>query len=175
MAFPAPDRRPTPLRAPDDERGGAGDGGTERGEEIDLGLLPELIGFNLRCAQVAMFQDFKRSVGEAEISPPQFGTLVLIEANPGISQSAIAAALRFDRSTLVQIIDRLEERGLVVREVSARDRRSHALKLTEDGARQLAALKRLIAAHEARLTAGLDPADKRTLVDLLRRIYQPKA
>ena len=144
-------------------------------ETIDLGILPGLIGFNLRCAQVAVFQDFKRRVGAAEISPPQFGALVLIEANRGISQSAIAAALRFDRSTLVQIIDRLEERGLVVREVSARDRRSHALKLTEEGERQLTELKRLVAAHEEHITGRLDAGEKRTLAELLRRVYQTES
>jgi len=143
-------------------------------ESIDLGDLPDLIGFNLRCAQVVVFQDFKRVVGGAEISPPQFGAMVLIEANPGISQSAIAAALRFDRSTLVQIIDRLEERGLVVRAVSARDRRSHALRLTEAGHRQLAELKRLVDAHESQITKRLDATEKQTLVALLRRIYQPE-
>jgi len=177
MVNPAPGRRAAPRFAPDDEQGGSGaddSAAGARGEAIDLGILPGLIGFNLRCAQVAVFQDFKRGAGAAEISPPQFGTLVLIEANPGISQSAIAAALRFDRSTLVQIIDRLEARGLVVREVSARDRRSHALKLTEDGARQLAELKRLVDAHEKQITARLDAKDKRTLVELLRRIYQPE-
>lgn len=143
-------------------------------ESIDLGALPDLIGFNLRCAQVAVFQDFKHVVGGAEISPPQFGALMLIEANPGISQSAIAAALRFDRSTLVQIIDRLEERGLVVRAVAAHDRRSHALKLTEAGNHQLAELKRLVDAHESQITKRLNPTEKQTLVALLRRIYQPE-
>ena len=83
-----------------------------------MGLLPELIGFNLRCAQLTLFQHFSGSVGKDGISAPLFGTLLLIEANPDISQSAVAEALRFDRSTLVQIIDRLENRGLVVRNVS---------------------------------------------------------
>lgn len=143
-----------------------------RGEAIDMGLLPRLVGFNLRCAQVAVFQDFSRSAGTAEISPPQFGALILIEANPGISQSAIAGALRFDRSTLVQIIDRLEARGFVVREVSASDRRSHALRLTEAGTRALADLKSVVAAHEARMTQGLSPEDKERLLALLARIHR---
>lgn len=140
---------------------------------IDMGLLPQLIGFNLRCAQVAVFQDFSRSVGSEEISPPQFGALVLIEANPGISQSAIASALRFDRSTLVQIIDRLEARGFVVREVSASDRRSHALKLTEVGGRALSGLKAVVAAHEERMARALTPEEKAILLSLLARIHQP--
>ena len=139
---------------------------------IDMGLLPQLIGFNLRCAQVAVFQHFNRSAGAAEISPPQLGALILIEANPGISQSAIAGALRFDRSTLVQIIDRLEERGFVVREVSAHDRRSHALKLTPEGSTALAELKQLTSVHEDHMTRMLTADEKKQLIDLLARLHQ---
>lgn len=138
----------------------------------DMGLLPQLIGFNLRCAQTTVFQDFARTVGKQNISPPQFGALILIEANPGISQSAVAGALRFDRSTLVQIIDRLEERGLVVREVSARDRRSHALKLTESGAALLEELKQTALTHENHMARHLSPDERRTLLTLLDRIDQ---
>lgn len=146
--------------------------GPSQDDAIDLGVLPRLIGFNLRCAQVAVFQHFNRTAGAGEISPPQLGALILIEANPGISQSAIAAALRFDRSTLVQIIDRLEDRGFVVREVSAHDRRSHALKLTLEGAAALAELKRLTSAHEDHMTRMLTAEEKAQLIDLLARIHQ---
>jgi|APSaa5957512535_1039671.scaffolds.fasta_scaffold195084_2 DNA-binding MarR family transcriptional regulator len=147
-------------------------GGSPPDNSIDMGLLPQLIGFNLRCAQVAVFQHFSKSAGTAEISPPQYGALILIEANPGISQSAIASALRFDRSTLVQIIDRLEERGFVVREVSAHDRRSHALKLTPEGQTALADLKQVIGAHEDHMTRVLSPEEKQQLLTLLARIHQ---
>jgi DNA-binding MarR family transcriptional regulator len=149
-------------------------GRAAEGEAIDLGLLPELVGFHLRCAQVAVFQHFHRAMGAAEISPPQLGALLLIEANPGISQSAIAEALRFDRSTLVQIADRLESRGLVVREPSASDRRSHALKLTAAGTKLLGRLKELVRAHEAEVGAVLDADERRTLIALLSRLYAPK-
>lgn len=141
---------------------------------IDMGILPDLIGFNLRCAQLAVFQHFSTTVGTASISPPQFGTLLLIEANPGISQSAVAEALRFDRSTLVQIIDRLEGRGLVVREVSAQDRRSHALRLTDSGGALLHRLKEAAKAHERDVAGGLSEADKVLLIGLLRRIHSPE-
>ena len=165
------DRR---LLAPADDVGGAvaRSRSGDRSDDIEMGELPDLIGFNLRCAQVSTFQHFSRTVGEAEISPPQYGTLILIESNPGISQSAIASALRFDRSTLVQIIDRLEERGLVVRAVSARDRRSHALKLTDEGTRALRDLKRRVAAHEAHITRELSAEERDTLIDLLARLHR---
>lgn len=161
--------RGTPARG--GKRSGARSAGN--GQPIDLGILPDLIGFNLRCAQVALFQHFNRTVGASDISAPQFGTLLLIEANPGISQSAVAEALRFDRSTLVQIIDRLEGRDLVVREVSAHDRRSHALRLTDAGEALLSRIKKTAAEHEAAISRGLNDDEKAQLIALLRRIHSP--
>ena len=136
-----------------------------------MGMLPGLIGFNLRCAHLALFQHFSDTVGQEDITAPQFGTLLLIEANPDISQSAIAEALRFDRSTLVQIIDRLEGRDLVVRRVSPTDRRSHALRLTESGAALLEQLKELALAHEDEVAGALSADERLQLIDLLKKLY----
>jgi DNA-binding MarR family transcriptional regulator len=170
----AGDRARNPAAAKDD--GGRGNGETiTRGDSIDLGILPGLIGFQLRSAQLAVFQHFNRSLGDAGITPPQFGTLVLIEANPGISQSAVAAALRFDRSTLVQIVDRLEGGGLVVREPSSRDRRTHALKLTARGERQLSDLKHRVRAHEAAIAGALTEGEREMLVALLAQVQRGSA
>ncbi|MEQ9449742.1 MAG: MarR family transcriptional regulator [Rhodospirillaceae bacterium] len=141
-----------------------------RGDGIDMGMLPGLVGFNLRCAQLAVFQHFGATVGAENVSPPQFGTLLLIEANPGISQSAVAEALRFDRSTLVQIIDRLEGRDFVARRASPQDRRSHALELTETGAEFLAKLKVLALDHENDAAAALTDAERAQLIALLQKI-----
>ena len=143
-----------------------------RNSDTDMSLLPDLMGFNLRCAQVAVFQHFNQTLGEKNISPPQLGALALIAANPGISQSAVAGALRFDRSTLVQIIDRLEEKGLVVRQVSATDRRSHALQMTAAGQVLLGELKQLVAEHEDHMARHLGAEERKTLIELLQRVYQ---
>ena len=153
------------------ENGGGTASGVASRAAIDMGLLPDLIGFNLRCAQLALFQHFSASVGKDGISAPQFGTLLLIEANPDISQSAIAQALRFDRSTLVQIIDRLEGRGLVVRNVSPTDRRSHALRLTDKGAEELAGLKDMAQAHEADVARALNVDERAQLIALLAKVH----
>ena len=142
-----------------------------RGGPIDMGILPDLLGYNLRRAHLHVFAHLGALFAGRDISAPQYGTLLLIEANPGISQSAVAEALRFDRSTLVQIIDRLERRGLVVREVAAHDRRSHALRLTEAGAALLAELVALNAEHERQIAAPLTGAERADLIRLLEKIY----
>ena len=144
---------------------------SDRRGDIVMGMLPDLIGFNLRCAQLALFQHFGATVGQDSISVPQFGTLLLIEANPDISQSAIAEALRFDRSTLVQIIDRLENRGLVARHVSPNDRRSHALQLTDAGSETLAELKQRTLEHEDDVAAALNDDERVQCISLLKKLY----
>ena len=136
-----------------------------------MGMLPDLIGFNLRCAQLALFQHFNATVGREGISVPQFGTLLLIEANPDVTQSAIAEALRFDRSTLVQIIDRLEDRGLVVRHASPTDRRSHALQITEAGSALLSELKKQAVSHENDVASDLTEQERTQFIALLKKLY----
>lgn len=138
---------------------------------IDYGLLPELLGYQVRQAQIAIFRDFTASLADHGMTPTLFGSLVLIEANPGLKQTDLARALQLDRSTVVTVIDTLESRGLVARRRAVDDRRSNAVTLTARGAGTLAELKPRVAAHEARLVQELSPAECATLAATLGRIF----
>ena len=137
---------------------------------IDLGMLPDLLGYRLRLAQRAVFEDFAASVGGAEVSPGLFGILVIIEANPGLKQSQLAVAAHLDRSSLVPVLDKLEARGHVTRRASPDDRRVNGLWLTGPGAALLRTLKRRVLAHERRVLSGLSVANRAQLFDLLARV-----
>ncbi|WP_395458689.1 MarR family winged helix-turn-helix transcriptional regulator [Azospirillum melinis] len=76
--------------------------------KLALGPLPELVGYNLRKAQVAVFQSFQNAVAPHDITPGQFGVLIMIRENEGLSQSDLGTAVGIDRSTMVAVIDRLE-------------------------------------------------------------------
>lgn len=136
--------------------------------ELNRGLLPGLLGYALRRAQVAAFAGFARAV--PELTPGQFGVLALIDANPGLSQSELGEALGVDRSTVATTLDRLEARGLIARAPSQTDRRAHALELTPEGRALFADAARRVRAHEARLAAALDRDERRRLIELLERI-----
>ena len=138
--------------------------------ELKLDLLPGLIGYQLRLAQLAVFGDFAAELKEFDISPGRFGVLVLISANPGMTQSLLASATQLDRSTMVAVIDQLEGRNLVERRASPTDRRSNALVLTPAGENLLKQLKRRIKSHEARIAAAMTPLEKQVFVDLLTRV-----
>ena len=145
------------------------DGRAERaGKAPALGVLPGLIGYQLRLAQRAIFADFADTVGETGISPGLFGILVVIGENPGLSQQALANAAHLDRSSVVTVIDKLEDRGLVERR--AADRRSNGLFLADKGAVLLRGLKRKVAQHERRVVQNLSARERAQLVALLQRI-----
>ena len=119
-----------------------------------------------------MFADFATTfvqAGEA-LTPGEFGLLVLVERNAGLSQMALARALGIDRSTLVPILDRLQARELLVRHRSPTDGRTHAVALTSTGVKALAKFASLVKAHEKRIASGLSAAETRTLIVLLDKV-----
>jgi DNA-binding MarR family transcriptional regulator len=144
--------------------------GADRDAEISLGLLAGLLGYNLRRAQVAVFQNFAEMVGAAELTPGQFGVLVVIDANPGLSQTQLGNALGIDRSTVVAVIDRLEARGLVARQPAPNDRRSHALHLSDNGKATLRRLTQRVRVHEREIARHLSAEEQAQLIELLGRV-----
>jgi DNA-binding MarR family transcriptional regulator len=145
------------------------------GAEIDLSQLTALIGYQLRRAQMAVFDDFIRSFAAHDIRPTQYGVLTAINCNPGSSQAAIAQSLGIKRSNFVKLIDEFERRKLVVRKQVAGDRRANALFLTKSGESELAELHQIRIAHEARIAALIgDEGDRRVLLEQLQRLTMMK-
>jgi DNA-binding MarR family transcriptional regulator len=140
----------------------------ERREPIKLGVLNDHLGYFIRRLQIWVFQDFMRALARVDIRPAQYSVLVVVDANPGLSQSDIAEFLGIERARLVHLLDRLEKRGLTERRASPKDRRSHALYLTREGQRALKKIKSLAAEHEAQLAAKLGPAKRQLLIETLR-------
>lgn len=137
---------------------------------IDYGTLPQLLGYQLRLTQLAVFKDFADSINDASITPSLFGVLVVIDANPGLKQAELAKAVRLDRSTVVSTIDKLERRQLVQRKRVEDDRRTNALVLTDAGRDLLQQLLPKVEAHEKHLTEQLTPQELDSLIGLLAKV-----
>jgi DNA-binding MarR family transcriptional regulator len=134
---------------------------------IDLGHLPGLIGYMLRRAQLAVFQDFARTYAEVGIRPAQYAALTVIERNPGLKQKDVSAALGIKRANFVAMCDELEALGLAVRRPIATDRRSYALHLTRKGRTLMKTLHAANREHEMRLTAQIGEEGRDRLIVLL--------
>ena len=138
--------------------------------DIDLGPLPELIGYVLRRAQLVVFQDFFAAFAPFDISPAQFSVLTVIERNPGLTQTQVAAALGIKRTNFVGLLNELEKRALAERRQVLGDKRSHALCLTPEGATLMRKLRPVLKAHESRMIAKVGEDGRDRLVALLHEI-----
>jgi DNA-binding MarR family transcriptional regulator len=137
---------------------------------LDIGVLNDHLGYFLRRLQVWVFQDFIRTLAPIDIRPAQYSVLVVIAANPGLSQSDLAERLGIERARLVRLLDRLERRGLTQRLPSRTDRRSHALRLTREGQRILKLAKMLAGQHEAHLAERLGSERRKSLIAVLAHL-----
>ncbi|MGD9925149.1 MAG: MarR family winged helix-turn-helix transcriptional regulator [Pseudorhodoplanes sp.] len=135
---------------------------------VDLDVLTSHLGYSLRRAQVWVFQDFIRTLSVIDLRPAQYSVLVVIGANPGLSQAELADRLAIERARLVHMLDHLQRRGLTERLPSPTDRRTHALQLTREGQKMLRRAKALAARHEARLTEKLGPDARAQVLELLQ-------
>jgi DNA-binding MarR family transcriptional regulator len=134
--------------------------------------LDGLLGYLLRRAQGAMHRDFMASVASFELTQKQAATMWLIQANAGVSQAEIAAALGMDRATMMALTDRLEDRGFVVRKRSSSDRRRQDLYLTPAGQSVLRKCKARITEHEDRFRSLFTAAEYESLLDALKRFQK---
>lgn len=139
---------------------------------LDLGELPDRVGFHLRLAQVAFYRDFSASLADLDLTQKQCAVLELIHINPGVSQVDLAMTLGTDRATMMAVVDRLESRDLLVRERSSSDRRRQHLNLTDQGRTILAEAQEVITDHEARFKERFTPSQVEDLVTMLRTLHR---
>ncbi len=134
----------------------------------DAGELEGAVGFWLRLAQQQDLKAFNRLFADAGITQPLYAMLLAIAARPGLRQADIGERLRMRQPNLVEPIDTLIDRGLIVRRPDPNDGRAQAIDLTPAGVALLERLRvahgQLIASYRERL--GADGYAR--LVDLLR-------
>ncbi len=118
---------------------------------VDYGPLKQRLGYVLRRAQVAVFQDFFEAFSEHDLRPAQYSVLTLIEHNPGLPQGRVAEALGIQKTNFVAMIGALKDRDLVRREPSKQDRRIHGLFLTRKGETLMVKLHKSAQDHEMRI------------------------
>ncbi len=137
---------------------------------VDYGPLDRRLGYLLRRAQIAVFRDFFAAFEPHDIRPGQYSILTVIESNPGLKQGAVGEALGIKRANFVAMVDELERRKLVRRDPTPRDRRSHALMLTPQGARLMAELHAVSERHEQKIVDAIGPETYRSLAEPLKTI-----
>jgi len=131
--------------------------------------LDDNIGYQLRMAYVAVRRHFEAAMERLDLTQKQTSVLWLIDANPAVSQIALANELGMDRASMMAIVDRLEERGLIVRKRSAEDGRRQELYVTAKGRKVLTQAKTAIHEHEKWMSSKFTKAELAAFVEGLKR------
>lgn len=104
------------------------------------------------------------------LSVRDLGLLRVIAADGPLSQQALSEKHKTDRTTMVEVIDGLEKRQLVVRLRNASDRRSYLVTITPRGAKLLAAANKLTAREKGKFLEPLTADEWQSLRQLLSRL-----
>jgi len=131
-----------------------------------LESIPFLIA-RIHAAMHATFLDLLVPVG---IEPRHFGALIALQATGPISQAELARALGVSGPMIVQMVDDLEERGLLERRRLTTDRRTQMLHLTDAAGSTLSRATPMAVGKSERLLISLSQPETDRLMNLLRRI-----
>jgi DNA-binding MarR family transcriptional regulator len=141
-----------------------------RVDGIDYLDLEQHLGYALRRAQVAAFEAFQRATAGAGITPPRFTALVILQANPGISQSTLGEVLGTARSGAMLLTDWLEAQGLAERRHRPDDGRAWGLYLTPKGQRLVERLRRRVRDYDRRFAMRMHARERAELLRLLEKL-----
>ena len=138
----------------------------------DIGEIRSIVGFHIRLAHGATYRHFTETFTDIDLTQKQVSVLWLIDDHPDIAQTDLAHRMRMDRATTMAIVNRLQDRGYLVRGASLTDRRKQTLNLTDDGRAALAKAKEGILEHERWLKSRFTDKEVEMLIEMLTRIHE---
>lgn len=144
---------------------------TPEGEAATSGYrLDRQIGFLLRRAHQYASEVFQAKIGARNLTPQQFSVLVTLLERREIAQTRLGDLVAMDPATVLGVVQRLAQRGLVAVRTDPADGRRRLVQLTHDGhelARELVAIGPEISRETL---AGLSDREQRDLLRLLDRL-----
>ncbi|MFT3663881.1 MarR family winged helix-turn-helix transcriptional regulator [Piscinibacter sp.] len=138
---------------------------SEQWKKLDLRAQPGHFARRVHQLAVALFA---QEVSELGLTPVQYSSLQTICDQPGIDQKTLATTIGYDTSTIGGVIDRLEARGLVARNVSPLDRRARLITPTRKGEQVLQAVVPRMLKAQQRLLAPLAPVERKEFMRLMK-------
>jgi DNA-binding MarR family transcriptional regulator len=104
-----------------------------------------------------------------DLTPVQYAALSTIKTRPGIDQVTLAGLIAYDRTTITGVVDRLVQKGLLVRRANSRDRRARVLQITDQGQRTLDGIEPAVEAAQRIMLRGLTTDEAEQFMRLLRK------
>ena len=140
-------------------------------DKVDTSYLETLLGYNARRVSLKAIELFTLRMADYGLSPVDFSILSLIAHNPGITSRQICSALNLLPPNLVGKISTMQKRDLLARLPHPEDGRAIGLYLTDAGKKLMTQAENTAAVSESDTASNLKPAEKKTLIRLLQKVY----
>lgn len=132
--------------------------------------IEEQVGYLLRRAHQRATAIFQVTIGDANITPTQYSSLVKLHEYTELSQNHLGRLVGMDKATMQGVVRRLKERHLVDSRPHPGDARRTLLSLTTEGHKLVTRLLINGPAVSRETLKPLNPQEQRQLLDLLSRI-----
>jgi DNA-binding MarR family transcriptional regulator len=136
--------------------------------DIEIAEFAGQLFFRLWRSSHTRVAEALRSIG---LTPALFGVLNVLGTREGAIQQELGSAMGIDPSTMVSLIDELENAGLAKRRPHPQDRRARQVSITPEGRRLLQRARKMAFEAEDEVLRGLTAAERRELLRLLRRAF----
>ena len=137
---------------------------------ITMDVVYTAPGYLFRRMQQIAVALFVEECRAFDLTPVQYAALVAIHTHPGIDATRLSAVIAFDRSTLGNVIERLEVKKLIARKPSSGDKRVKLLYLTKTGAVLLREITPSVDRAQVRMLQPLKAGDRKVLMALLSQL-----
>lgn len=137
-------------------------------------MLPiyQMPGHLIRRVQQIGSALFAEECSALGVTPMQYAALIALRQFPSSDATRLSALIAFDRSTIGDVLDRMETKGWIVRQPCPGDRRIKRSSLTDDGEKALTQATEAVERAQQRLLEPLGPEDRATMIRLLSRITE---
>ena len=129
-------------------------------------------GHLIRRAQQIAVSIFLEECAPTDITPVQYAAMVALRDNPGIDATRLSALVAFDRSTVGNVLERMEGKGLVLRIGNKDDKRVKILFLSPKGATALKEVEPFVKRAQERILAPLALEDRETFMRMLSQLVE---
>lgn len=127
-------------------------------------------GYLLRRMHQISTALFAEECAAFDLTPVQYAALVAIGLNPQVDATRLSSLISFDRSTIGDVLERIESKGWVKRTSSYADRRIKLLSLSTKGRKLIAEVTEPVLKVQERLLEPLGASDRTLLLQLLLRL-----
>lgn len=136
----------------------------------DRQQLDERPGHLIRRLQQIALAIFMDQARRFDVTPVQYAAIFAINDHPGIDQTALCNIIAFDRSTIGDVVTRLEKKKLIKRRHGPFDRRTKSLYITPLGRRLIRDIEPAVQSTQRLILSPLKAAERGAFMRMLKQL-----